>query len=180
MKQNNTFLNDILNWVLFAILVCVLVIVAIVAVIIIIIVACCFVFVLFVSLPFYLASPLVLQRAWYKYEVQSTILTVLRKAKFDIEVQDGWMLRTEIVFEIDQLFDDHEVEFSFFVTLLDQFVRDRIVEFRKDIPVAYVKSNEYKTGIVRAYRLSNDSYRPRRPRRLPKEKEQKMHIKVHA
>ncbi len=180
MKQKNTFLDDIVNWVLFAILICIVATVAIVAVTIIIIVACCFMFVIFISLLFYITSPRALQRAWYKYEVQSTILTVLRKAKFDIEVQDGWMLRTEILFEIDQLFDDHEVEFAFFVTLLDQFVRDRIVEFRKDIPVTHVKSNEYKTGIVRAYRLSNDSYRPRRPRRLPREKERKIHDEVYA
>lgn len=138
------------------------------------------VFIVLIMLPFFLGSSLGDSYAFYRYEMEHNILSILRTARYSNEVKFGWMTRNAILKKIENIFDDgrrHRFQFN---NSLNKLVSEDVVAVSK-VPVEYVEKNPIKTGLITAYKLDEDSdYKPKRPARLPKEKRDIQHGQWHA
>ncbi len=130
--------------------------------------------------PFLPHMPIVLNFFEREYEFECNVLRVLRMAKFDNAIKDGWMAPIEILFAVDEISDRRSDIIG--VRFVLGRLRRKGAIVSKIVPVEYLKNPPKRSrdhGFRLAFKLEDDSdYRPRKPKWLSK-KQKKEKKEIH-
>ena len=120
--------------------------------------------------PFLPHMPIVLNFLEREYEFECNVLRVLRMAKFDNAIKDGWMAPLEILYAVEEISDRQSSIGAVWSTLL--VLKKKNVVIGKKVPIEYLKNPPKRSrncGFALAFKLEDDSdYRPRKPKWLSK------------
>ena len=112
------------------------------------------------------------------YNMECSILRVLRMAKFDPKVTDGWMTLDEIHADVVEVHNE-KFNWKVFETVLQHLIEEGAV-LHGLVPVACTRSKPFENGFIEACKHNKDSgYRSKRPKKRPKKEKQEGLVDAH-
>ncbi len=167
-------LNPKISWYIF------LFISAVISLIIVIIFWISLIIGMIIFFPFLPYMPFVLNFLEREYEFECNILRVLRMAKFDNAIKEGWMAPLEILYAVEEISGRQSNIGAIWGTLL--VLKKKNVVIDQIVPIEYLKNPPKRSrnhGFTLAFKLEDDSdYRPRKPKWLS-EKQKKEKKQMH-
>lgn len=134
-----------------------------------------------ITFPIFARTNLYLDIAYRIYEMECSIINVLKNAMYDGRVKHGWLTEEMLFSRIRDLYegDERRCERQFKMSL-KKLIREDVV-LKNETLNDYIEDKPRIIGWVNIYKLNDDSdYKPKRPKKIPKKKEERLSSEVQA